>query len=437
METRVGLPEAEIETRLGIDAQGRRKRRLRQWLLGEGLLVAAAGIGGIAISQLRSQEPSVQYRTEEVRRGALTITVEATGKLEPLTQVNVGTEISGIIQTVAVDFNDTVRTGQVLAEVNTDKLRAQAEQARAALQAAEARLLQAQATVREARNQLARLEEVRQLSAGRVPSRHELDAQEAAVKRAEAEEASAEAQITQAKATLAAIETDLRKATIRSPINGIVLDRKVDPGQTVAASFQTPTLFTIAQDLSRMQLNVDVDEADVGSVRAGQEAAFRVDAHPDRTFASRVVDVRNTPQTVGGVVTYQTLLSADNSELLLKPGMTATAVITVKQLNNVVLVPNAALRFRPPAQTEETTTSSGRGLLESLLPRPPRPASGVSSRPAAAGTKEHSQVWVLEGGEPIPISVGGGATDGTMTEITSGDLAPGTPVLVDIVTKGL
>ena len=232
-------------------------------------------------------EPVAPYQTETVEKGTLTVTVTATGELKSLTQVNIGPEISGIVESVEVDFNSPVRVGQVLARVNTEKLEAQAAQARAGLQSAEAKRLQAQATLTEAQAELARLQHVRELSKGRVPSRQEIDSQEATVKRAQADEASSDAQVTQSQASLTAIETDIRKAVIRSPINGIVLDRQIDPGQTVAASFQTPTLFTLAEDLTKMKLIVDIDEADIGKVRVGQAARFRVDAYPDRTFESR------------------------------------------------------------------------------------------------------------------------------------------------------
>ena len=185
----------------------------------------------------------------------------------------------------------------------------------------------------EAEAELARLQHVRELSGGRVPSKQEMDSQEATVKRAHADQASSAAQVAQSQASLTAIDTDIRKAIIRSPISGIVLDRQVDPGQTVAASFQTPTLFTLAQDLTKMKLIVDVDEADIGNVRVGQTANFRVDAYPDRSFSSKVSEVRSTPKTSNGVVTYQTVLAVDNSERLLQPGMTATAEITVTHVD--------------------------------------------------------------------------------------------------------
>jgi len=413
----------EVEHRLGL-ASGGRRRRVGRWLLAA-LLVAIA-LGGVSrLGRMRGQ-PTGQYQTETVEKGTLNVTVTATGELKSLTQVNIGTEISGIVESVAVDFNSPVRVGEVLARVNTEKLEAQAAQARAGLQSSEARRLQSQATVAESEAQLAKLKRVHDLSGGRVPSQLELDAQEATVKRAHADQASAAAQVVQSKASLAAIETDIRKAVIRSPINGIVLDRQIDPGQTVAASFQTPTLFTLAEDLTKMRLIIDVDEADIGQVRVGQKAHFRVDAYPDRAFESTVKEVRSTPKTSNGVVTYQTVLTVDNSARLLQPGMTATAEITVTQVPDAVLVPNAALRFTPPAARLPAT---GRGGF-SLLPPPPG-----SQRRDRSGENAPSRVWTVDDETLKSIELELGPTDGKVTVLQRGDLTPGTPVIVDIATN--
>jgi len=412
----------DLQSRIGLTARSRRRRHVWRWFTV--LLVGIAVVVGVMRLRASRPEPGAQYQMDTVERGTLTVTITATGELKSLTQVNIGTEISGIVESVNVDFNSPVRVGQILAEVNTEKIEAQAAQARAALLSAEAKRLQSQATFKEAQAELAKLEHVRELSGGRVPSRHEIDSQEATVKRAEAEEAVSAAQVTQSRASLAAIETDIRKAVIRSPIDGIVLDRQVDPGQTVAASFQTPTLFTLAEDLTRMKLIIDVDEADIGTVRVGQHAIFRVDAYPDRMFESKVKEVRSTPKTSNGVVTYQTVLSVDNSERLLQPGMTATAEITVTQVRDATLVPNAALRFTPPAAMQ----TSGGGFR--FLPRPP--GSQRRDRSAENGAK---RVWTLNGEQLTPIEVALGASDGTVTELRGGQLTPGTQVIVDLATN--
>ena len=415
-------PSSDIHHTLGL-TPGRRRGPALRWMV----IAIAIVTAGAALLRLRAAgaKTEVPYKIETVEKGTLTVAVSATGELKPLTQVNIGTEISGIVESVAVDFNSRVRVGQILARVNTEKLEAQAAQARAALRSAEAKQLQSQATVSEAEAELAKLQHVRELSGGRVPSRQELDSQEATVKRAQADYASLAAQVTQAQASFAAIETDIKKAVIRSPINGIVLDRQVDPGQTVAASFQTPTLFTLAEDLTKMKLIIDVDEADIGNVRVGQTSRFRVDAYPDRTFASRVSEVRSTPKTSNGVVTYQTVLTVDNSERLLQPGMTATADITVTQINDAVLVPNAALRFTPPvAQQPE----AGGGFR--LLPRPPG-----QQRRGRSADDEQPRVWRLAGGQVDPVQVALGPTDGRVTVVRSGNLEPGTQVVVDLATS--
>lgn len=413
----------DIHDTLGLTPR-RRVRRFGRWLL------AALAILAVAALLLRMRANAAQtvspYKTETVQKGALTVSVTATGELKPVTQVNIGTEISGIVESVSVDFNSQVAVGQVLAKVNTEKLEAQAAQARAALRAAEAKQLQSEATQAETEAELARLQHVRELSGGRVPSKQEMDSQEASVKRARADQASTAAQVAQSQASLTAIETDIRKAIIRSPISGIVLDRQIDPGQTVAASFQTPTLFTLAQDLTKMKLIVDVDEADIGNVRVGQDANFRVDAYPNRSFSSKVSEVRSTPKTSNGVVTYQTVLAVDNSERLLQPGMTATAEITVTRVADTLLVPNAALRFTPPAAQQ----LQGEGGGFRLLPRPP----GLQRRDRSLDDGQ-PRVWRQSGDsvEPVPVEIG--PTDGRVTVLRGGDLSAGAAVIVDLASR--
>lgn len=373
----------------------------------------------------RKEPQGPRFLTEPARRGDLVIEVTATGTLAPTTQVDVGLEVSGTIREVLVDYNDRVRAGQVLARLDTTKLEAQRAQTLAALEAARARVSLAEATLSEAEDQLARLRHVAELSGGRVPSERELVSGEAAVRRARADLANARAAVVQSEAQLHANETDLAKAVVRAPIDGVVLKRSVDPGQTFAANFQTPVLFTIAQDLRKMQLQVDVDEADVGQVRPGQAARFTVDAWPEREFAARVEQVRLGAQTISGVVTYKTVLSVDNSDLALRPGMTATAQITVAERHGVLLVPNAALRFVPPAKV---AAEGGPGLVASLLPRPPH----VTSRLPAEERAGH-RVWIMENGRPKAIAVKIGGSDGRYTEILDGALREGQQLLVDVM----
>lgn len=411
-----------VEATLGLTTADAGPRKWR-WL---GLAALLALISVIVYFLFfRTTEPGVTYRTEAVRRGGLTLSVSATGRVEPLTQVAVGTEISGIIEEVLVDVNDRVRVGQVLARLNTDRLMAQVRQSRAAVRAAEASLAQTRATLVESRSTLERLTLL-----GDNVTEVEREAARASVQRAEAEEVARSASITQSRASLSAVESDLARGTIRSPINGIVLDRQVDPGQTVAASFQTPTLFVLAEDLTEMRLEVDVDEADIGRVRIGQPATFTTDAYPGRRFESEVMDIGNLSQTSGGVVTYVALLSAQNPELLLKPGMTATADIIVAQVDSAMLVPNAALRFVPDAviaaEAEAAAASGGGGTFLGMR----RPAGAGGGR---SPTERNRRVWVVRDGAPVAVAVSTGATDGTWTEVLGGDLEVGDGVIVDAI----
>jgi HlyD family secretion protein len=422
-------PESDVAKTLGVDRASGRGTRLKRWLLVVLLVVVA--VAALKIARRRSEKSqTMQYKTREVARGDLTVIVSATGTLEPTNEVEVGSELSGIIKSVDVDYNDRVKVNQVLARLDTSKLEAQVTQSRAALESAKAKVLQAQASVRETRSKLSQLQRVRELSNNKVPSQSEFDAADAAFERAKADEASAHAAVSQAGATLEAIETDLSKALIRSPVNGVVLTRSVEPGQTVAASFQAPVLFTLAEDLTKMELHVDVDEADVGQVKNGQRATFHVDAYPDRTFQARITQVRYGSQTVENVVTYETVLKVDNSDLSLRPGMTATADITVKRVEDAVLITNAALRFAPPVEEEK---ESSRGLVGMLLPRPPRSMS--SKQPKGANNDSNQRrVWVLKDGKPVEVPITAGATDGVMTEVLKGDIRPGMELVLEIVS---
>lgn len=398
----------------------------RGWLIAAILAVVAVVIGTVAW-QGSNSSTGVQYKTQEVQQGELTVLVTATGTLEATNQVDVSSELSGIIKTVEADYNSKVKVGQPLAKLDTTKLEAQVTQSKAALEAASAKVLQAQATVRETRSKLAQLRRVKELSNNRVPSQTEMDAAEAAHERALADVASARAAVSQAQATLDANLTDLSKLVIRSPVNGIVLTRSVEPGQTVAATLNPPVLFTLAEDLTKMELIVNVDEADVGHIQEGQRAVFSVAAYPNRTFEAWIVQARFGSTTTSGVVTYETVLKVDNTDLALRPGMTATADITVKKIENAVLVPSAALRFTPPVQEEEQTST---GLLARILPRPPRSRTVPREH---SGSRKEQRVWTLRDGQPLAIPVTIGATNGSLTEIVGGELQPGMAVVVDTV----
>jgi len=428
--------DADIAGILGIDRPSGTRRLLKRCLIWCLPLLAAVTVLFFFVT--RNKAETVHFKTQPASRGSIIMTVSATGNLEPTNQVDVGSELSGIIKTVEVNYNDRVKVNQVLARLDTDKLKAKVQECKAALESAKTQVLQAQATLKQKRIELQRLKKAYELSGGKVPSQYDIDAAEAAFACAQANEASARADVAKARATLQAEETDMAKTVIRSPINGVVLSRDVEPGQTVAASLQAPVLFTLAEDLTKMELHVDVDEANVGRVKEGQEATFTVDAYPDRVFPARITQVRYGAQTTDGVVTYKTVLEVDNSNLLLRPGMTATADITVQKVENAVLVPNAALRFTPPASQEnkKEKRSNGGSVVSQLLPRPPRRQKTLTDqRPEAAGASANRQVWTLTDGRLTPVSVRTGITNGIMTEITHGRIEPGMELVVTVVSK--
>lgn len=429
--TQSGIPTKEdIAKTLGVSDASAVKPRFKRWK--KWGIAAVILLGFLIIRGSGNKANAVHYVTQPVTNGNLVVSVSATGTLAPVKEVDVGIEVSGTIKTIEVDYNDEVKVGQVLARLDTTKLESQALQAKAALASAEAKLLQARASVKELESKWGQLNKVRELSGGKMPSQVDLDSAEASLARAKADEASANAGVDQAKATLNIAETDLSKAVIISPINGVVLTRNIEPGQTVAASFSAPLLFTLAQDLKEMELLVDIDEADVGSVQKGQEAVFTVDAYPDHEFPAAITQVRYGSETVDGVVTYKAVLRVDNSELLLRPGMTATAVIRVKNIQNALLVPNAALRFVPPVVEEEA--HSGGSVMQSLLPHPPRHKTKTNNAPKTNGKDQ--KVWTLRNGQLTAIPFTKGTNNGIMTEVTDGELEPGMELVTDMEKAG-
>ncbi|MBS1170231.1 MAG: Secretion protein HlyD [Burkholderiaceae bacterium] len=366
-----------------------------------------------------------QYVTEEAVTGNLVVTVSASGTLQPTKSVDVGSELSGTLAKVLVEENDKVKKGQLLAQLDLDKLTDAVTKSRAVLAAAKASVAQAQATLAESKASLARMRHVAELSGGKVPSKTELETAEASLKRAIANEASARASVAQADATLKTDETNLAKGTIRSPVDGVVLTRKVEPGQTVAATMTTPVLFTIAEDLTKMELQVKVDEADVGTVKLGQAASFTVAAWPGRNFPANIQRVGIGSTITDNVVTYKTVLTVGNDDLALRPGMTATASIVTANRENVLLVPNSALRFTPPAKTAALKGS----FVSGLLPRPPAEQKKVATQAPSANSQQ--QIWVLEQGKPKAVSVQVGVSNGKTTEIIGGELKAGMQVITD------
>lgn len=421
--TRKNAPDVAAALGLGERAPSRFWRwRNLFWLLA--IVVLAAG----AASYWRfggGSAATTRYVTELAMRGNLTVIVTATGSAQPITQVNISSELSGTMRDVFVDYNSVVRANQALAELDNDKLKATVEVAKARLSSARAKLADAVASIEEKRLEHVRKKSLATTSAASI---RDLEIAQANFDRAVAQHDLATADVAAAEADLLLTEINLAKATIRSPIDGVVLKRGVDPGQFVATSLQAPVMFVIAEDLRRMEVLVDVDEADVGKVKIGQTVSFSVDAYPDRKFPAAVQDIRFGSEVIQGVVTYKAVLAIENSELLIRPGMTATAQIVVRELKDALLVPNAALRFAPTTEQRPS-----RGLLKSLMPAMPSATRRPPSKQQDAGQQQ--RVWVLRNGAPVAIPVVPGASDGRMTEIVKGEIAADQPVIVDATTR--
>lgn len=402
---------------------GARPGRARLWSLTLGVVAVLAVAGVAAVWSLGSGGNTVRYVTEPVTRGTLVVLVTATGSVQPTKKVDVSSEITGMIRRVLVDYNSPVTVGQVLAEIDTDKLNATVDNSRAKLAAARARVAEALATILQTERELTRKRTLAQRS---IASAHDLDVAQATYDRAVAALSSAQADVGAAEAELRLNETNLAKAVVRSPINGVILKRNVDPGQTVVATMQAPVMFSIAEDLRQMELQIDVDEADVGKVRPGQTATFSVDAFADRKFPATIKDVRFASETIQGVVTYKAILVIDNSEMLLRPGMTATAEIRSSEVANALLIPNAALRYRPA-----TVRRDQRGFLRRLMPGPPQRTTSPRDP-----TGPNRTVWIAgpDGPQTVPIVVG--VSDGRRTEVREGQLAEGQAVIIDQAGTG-
>ncbi len=390
MDIRTSLPDQDLVKRLGLGAVKSFSRK--QWIwVGVGLTVVI-----LILWRLLGGETPTTYVSQKIGRADLGVTVSATGTLQPRNQVDVGAEVSGKIDNLYVDFNDHVTKGEKLAKIDTLAFEAALAQSRATLAQAQATLVQTGQTQKR----------TGALFRSNAASRQELDA-------ANADLARAAAGVKLAAAQVNSNETTLQKATIYAPINGVVLDRKVSAGQTVVAAMTTPVLFTLASDLSQMELDVDIDEADVGLLKSGAKAYFTVDAYPARHFGATLISIHNAPQTVQGVVTYRGVLLVSNPDGLLKPGMTATAQIDAAHIRNALLVPNAALRFVPADD------------VKAKAPPQPIPQNGIN----------WGRVWTDVDGKLTSHDIQLGATDSHLTVVLKGDLKEGDPVVTDIATK--
>jgi HlyD family secretion protein len=413
----------DVQALLRSRSSARKRVRIRAWAWAV-LALAISALVGFAVLGVGRGSKDVQYLVERVIRGNLTVTVTATGSVQPTNKIDISSELSGTVKSVFVDYNSIVAAGQLLAELDTDKLQATLDSSRAKLAAAKAKIDDAKATIIEKERDLSRKKRLVQVQAAAT---QDLDQAQAAYDRSVASLASNRADVAVAEADVRLNETNLSRAYIRSSIDGLVLKRNVDPGQTIASSLQVPVLFSIAEDLKLMELQVDVDEADVGRVRIGQTATFSVDAFPERRFPAAIRDIRFASETIQGVVTYKAVLKVDNSELLLRPGMTATSEIQVARIDSAVLIPNAAIRYAP-ASTNEAPT---RGFLSRLLPGPP--ILRASSRTDETGRDR--SVWILRDGVPTRVKIVIGQSNGEQTELVGGDLKPDDLVIVDQTTN--
>ena len=411
--------DADLAQLLAAARPGRRRPLL--WAGG----LAVVAVLGVALVWLLQPDRGAGpgYVTTPLVRGDLTVTVAATGTLQPTTQVDVSSELAGTLQSVEVDYNDTVAVGQVMARLDTSKLAASVANAEAQEASARARLMQAEATATEVAETLATQ---RELAERGIATRREMVSVEANDARARAALDMARADLTLAKANLALARADLDKAVIRSPIQGMMLNRKAEAGQIVGPGLNDPVLFVLAEDLARMELLANVDEADIGQVAVGQAAVFTVDAFDGLSFDATITQVRYASEVTDDVVTYKAVLAVENPDLRLRPGMTATATITVAEEIGALLVPNAALRWAPPRAANGQAGAAG--LAGLILP-------SAASRMGSSAEGTGRSVWALREGAPVEVPVQIGASDGRMSVVTGEGLAEGDAVITDQIVK--
>ncbi|KLE01617.1 efflux RND transporter periplasmic adaptor subunit [Aliarcobacter butzleri] len=362
----------------------------------------------------------IEYITKKVTQGDLSVVVSTTGNLNPTNSVEIGIEVSGTLKEIFVDFNDEVKAGQILAKIDTVKLQSQVDSSTAALAIAVANQKESQVLLNNKKTLYDRTLNMYKNSGGKYPSKNELDdtrfSYEAAIESLEA----AKAKVLQAQSNLKTDKQNLEKASVKSSIDGIVLNREVEVGQTLAATMSAPKLFTIAKDLTNMDLIVSIDEADVADIKKDLPVTFTVDAYPNKVFNGKVKQVRLNPVDTNGVVTYETVVSVDNEDLLLKPGMTATAKIITKESKNKLLIPNGALRFKPKMQEQK---NGGVNLVGPNMNRPANVARDLSK-------KELSPIFILENNQPKRVMVKVLDSDGKLTSIESEELKVNDEVII-------
>ena len=406
--------------------------------------IAALTIGGLAYYRSTASAEVPHYMTAGVSRGDVVQTVEATGTLEAVTTVQVGSQVSGTIASLHADFNSVVKKGQVVARLDPSLMQAQVDQAEATIVRLDADVERARVSLEDANIKLRRAQD---LFNQQLIAKMDLDSAQATAAQAEASLKSAQAQVTQARGSLNQNKVNLNHTVITAPVDGIVISRNVDVGQTVAASMSAPVLFTIAKDLSEMQVNASIDEADIGQIKLGQKVTFQVDAYPRETFTGTVSQVRLQPVVAQNVVSYVTIIDVPNKELKLKPGMTANVTVEIARADDVLRVQNAALRFQPPAESmprgQEASGAAPNGSQSAGAPAnrqggEGRPAGGFNRGAGQTVNRESpngergGRVWVLTDGQLHPIRVRTGISDGTTTAILDGQIDEQTQVVTGI-----
>jgi len=388
------------------------------------IAVIALLVAGAGFYYFKNKKPEITYKTARLEKGTIVSTVSATGNLSAVTTIQVGTQVSGTIQKLYVDYNSRVKKGQPIAEIDPSLFNASVEQSQGNYLVAEANLLKAKVNLADAERTLQRN---RKLLADGIISQGDFDLSETAWQAAKASVKAAEGSVAQTRGALMQSKTNLRYSIIRSPVDGIVISRAIDVGQTVAASFQTPTLFTIAQDLTKMQIEVSVDEADISRIKLDQQATFTVDAYPEQKFSGKVVQIRSAPVINQNVVTYMVVVNVDNHELKLKPGMTANVSVVVAQKDEVIKIPPAALRFKPKGGDEKAQGKTG-----SVSPQ----AKGGREGGGKPGDKKGvggQIVYTLKEGKPVPISIKTGIAGSGSVELLEGALKEGDEVIIEQV----
>lgn len=399
---------------------------MKKYLIILSVIIAIAAVTGYFFYK---RTPEIRYKTAKIEHGTIASTVAATGNLSAVTTVQVGTQVSGTIQKLYADFNSRVKKGQAIAEIDPSLFNASVEQSQGNFLSADANLQKARVTLADAERTLLRN---KKLLADGIISQSDYDVTETALQSAKASVKAAEGSVAQSRGALMQSRTNLRYSVIRSPVDGVVISRAVDVGQTVAASFSTPTLFTIAKDLTKMQIEVSVDEADISRIVLDQKASFTVDSYPEQTFRGKVVQIRSAPVITQNVVTYVVVVNVDNSDMKLKPGMTANVSIEVAKKDDVLKLPPAALRFKPKTKGDEAKT---RGSGEKNGASMQRPTTGAgtpgSGKPGSRKGGNGQQVYILKDNKPAAVTIKTGIANNSSIELVEGTLKEGDEVIIE------